>query len=229
MGTRMQGGKGNGDRKGNGSGTGTGTEPPPPASLPLDTRAAVSTCSTMRRVPPPVDARALENAARAYLQTRFTSRAWLRRVLMRRVQKSLAAHGGDREALEAALDGILDRLVEARALDDAAYTRGKVRTLTRRGVAGPAMAAKLAQKGINGEDLRTALAEVAEEEGADPKWAAACAYVRRRRMGPYRGEARAETRDKDLAAMGRAGFSYALAARALDIETIEEVEAGLLA
>jgi regulatory protein len=46
-----------------------------------------------------------------------------------------------------------------------------------------------------------------QEEAAEPELAAALAYARRRRLGPYRSPAaRTDLREKDLAALGRQGF-----------------------
>ena len=53
--------------------------------------------------------------------------------------------------------------------------------------------------------------------------AAALAYARRRRIGPYRTDPtlRAETRLKDLAALARRGFAPALCRRVIDAEDLE--------
>ena len=52
---------------------------------------------------------------------------------------------------------------------------------------------------------------------------AAWRLARRRRFGPYRGDNRAERRDRDLAAMGRAGFGYGIAKTIIDADqTLEE-------
>ncbi|MDE2240510.1 MAG: hypothetical protein KGJ73_11380, partial [Rhodospirillales bacterium] len=55
---------------------------------------------------------------------------------------------------------------------------------------------------------------------AERELAAACAYLRRRRAGPF-GNAPA---DKILAAMARGGFSQAIARRALSLSS-DEAEA----
>jgi regulatory protein len=59
--------------------------------------------------------------------------------------------------------------------------------------------------------------EVAELE-------AAATYARRRRLGPHRRdpEARAERRERDLAALARAGFSYAIAQQIIDADPAPE-------
>ena len=54
--------------------------------------------------------------------------------------------------------------------------------------------------------------------------AAAAALARRRRLGPFRrpGE-REERRDKDLAALARVGFSYAVARRVIEAPSPEDL------
>ena len=64
------------------------------------------------------------------------------------------------------------------------------------------------------------------DEAGGSELAAACALVRRRRLGPYRAEgARAEWRQKDLATLARAGFGLDLARRVLAAATAEALEA----
>jgi len=49
--------------------------------------------------------------------------------------------------------------------------------------------------------------------------------ARRRRLGPYRmPEVRAERRDKDLAALARAGFDYDTARRVIEAETLDDLD-----
>ncbi|MHA1114431.1 MAG: regulatory protein RecX, partial [Alphaproteobacteria bacterium] len=56
--------------------------------------------------------------------------------------------------------------------------------------------------------------------------AAAIAYARRRRLGPWRvAAARAERRERDLAALARAGFNYDLARRVVDAPDTAAAEA----
>ena len=90
--------------------------------------------------------------------------------------------------------------------------------------------ASLAAKGLDGPAIAAALRDLTDEL-ADPELAAAAAYARRRRLGPWGPMAtRADHKAKDLAALGRAGFGYQAARRvveAVDIEALErEVGAG---
>ena len=54
---------------------------------------------------------------------------------------------------------------------------------------------------------------------------AALRYARRRRLGPYRvdREIATENRQRDLASLGRAGFSYDTARRVVDADDPEDL------
>ena len=167
---------------------------------------------------------ALERAARAHLERYAASAAHLRRLLLARVARSARAHGTDPQAGAAAVEAIVDRLVLAGALDDAAYARLQVRALHRRGGSARAIRWKLAGKGVAPDHIDAALARLTAESG-DPELAAALAYARRRRLGPFRPAAeRAARRDKDLAALDRRGFDLEVARRVVDASDVESIE-----
>ena len=87
-----------------------------------------------------------------------------------------------------------------------------------------ALIAGLLAKGVEGALIDQALAGL-REEAAEPELAAALAYARRRRLGPYRSPAaRAGLREKDLAALGRQGFGYDLARRVIETDDLAELE-----
>ena len=173
----------------------------------------------------------LERAALFYLDRYATSAENLRRVLQRKVLRSLRAHGGDPEEAEKAIDALLNRFLEGGLLDDANYAETKARSLFRRGLSQRSMRLWLAQKGVGEEDIAAALAKLQAEVG-DPELAAALAYARRRRLGPYRAEAEREAkRQRDLAALARRGFTSDLVLKVIDApaptELEEEAAAGL--
>jgi regulatory protein len=182
-----------------------------------------------RRPPPRLDPVALDRAAQDYLARWFTTRAHLRVLLLRRVDRSVEAHGDDRAALVAALDATLDRLQAAGVLDDAAYTQSKVRSMVRRGVSQGQAQQRLAAKGVSAARVREGF-DAVRADGVDPAMSAACAYVRRRRLGPFRldPDVRAANRERDLAALGRAGFPYGVARAALDLPDADAVERRIL-
>ena len=172
-----------------------------------------------RRGPRKATPRHLENAALWYL-TRFQATAQsLERMLMKRVRRSAQHHGTDPEEGRAVVTDLIDRYRRAGLLDDAAYARARALTLHQRGLSLRLIRARLSEKGVPGADIDGALAELAEElaDEGEPDLIAARRYARRRRLGPWRPEAqRQERRDKDLAALARAGFSYDIARTVLD-------------
>src|SRR5699024_3439409 len=93
------------------------------------------------------------------------------------------------------------------------------------GASAAGVRAKLAAKGINRDLADQALEVAAEEEGGDAELTAAIVFARRRRLGPWRlPDQRADRRLRDLAALGRQGFSGTLARKVIDAEDIEALE-----
>ena len=152
----------------------------------------------------PIESAVLEKWALGYLERFASSAENLRRVLRRRVRRRA---GGDDEVVRAA-DGLIDALVvryrDVGLIDDAAYAAGRARARLARGQSLRRIAAGLIAKGVGAEDRAAALHALRETE-ADPDLAAACAFARRRRLGPFRRGPADGTRE--LAAFARAGFA----------------------
>ncbi len=175
----------------------------------------------------------LRNSALYYLERYASSSAHLRRLLLAKVARSARAYDTD-PAMDAekgatAVEALIAELLGAGVLDDARYAAERARILHRRGASARAIRAGLLAKGIEADDIDRALAAL-REEAAEPELAAALAYARRRRLGPYRGpdarEGRREKdwREKDLAALGRKGFGYDMARRVIDTDDLAELE-----
>jgi regulatory protein len=174
------------------------------------------------RVPPRISPSSLEHAAMHYLERFAASTASLRRVLMRKIDRSLAHWGGERTEAAALADAVIARLTGLGYLNDEAYAEQKVRSLHRRGKGGRAIRASLAAKGVGGELAEAALSALADET-PEPDRQAAIHLARRRRLGPFRTAARAENRSRDLAALARAGFDFETARAVIDAPTIDHL------
>lgn len=111
---------------------------------------------------------------------------------------------------KAEIPGVLARLKELGVLNDEAFAASRAKRLTRSGKSRRATLAHLAAKGVKNPIL---------PDDHDQELAAACAYLRRRRAGPY-GDAPLE---KILAAMARGGFSQSIARQAMAL-TREEAD-----
>ena len=145
----------------------------------------------------------LERWALGYLERFASSAENLRRVLRRRVRRRVS---DDETAQRAAalIDDLVERYRRSGLLDDAAYAAARARGRLARGEPLRRIAAGLAAKGIAAEERASALDSL-RETAPDPDLAAACAFARRRRLGPYRrglGD-----RARELAAFARAGFA----------------------
>lgn len=160
----------------------------------------------MRKLDPPT----LKRAAIAYLGRYAASASHLRSVLARKAVRWRRLHRGDAEGDGAMIEAAVAALAEAGLVDDAAYAATKTASLAHRGWPARRIAQGLAAKGVGRETIAAALSEADDA-------AAAQRFARKRRLGPWRGEGeRAARREKDIAAMLRAGFSHALARQTID-------------
>jgi regulatory protein len=158
----------------------------------------------------PPDGATLYEAALAHLARYAATEAGLARVLARKVERWArlrGEEGGEPEdiAARAEIPGVISRLKAAGVLDDAAFAASRAKRLTRAGKSRRAALAHLAAKGVKGAAL---------PEDPERELAAACAYLRRRRAGPF-GDA---PELKILSAMARGGFTQEVARRALRLD-----------
>lgn len=170
------------------------------------------------RPEPPVTAAWLERVTTHYLDRYGASSEMLRRVLVRRIERRCRSRDEDPGAHAGLIEETVARAQRAGLVDDARFAAARLRGLRRRGTSTRQAQARLAAKGIDAATIAATLADEREdaagsEEGeADTEATAARAYARRRRLGPYRRPGTREVnRERDLAAMARAGFSYAIA------------------
>jgi regulatory protein len=179
-----------------------------------------------------VDAALLEGWALSYLGRYASSADNLRRVLRRRVRRR-RVDADNRSEATAAADALIEALVAryraAALLDDAAYAAARARRESARGRSLRQIAARLTAKGVGAEDAAAAIGGL-REEAAEPDLAAACAFARRRRLGPFRAgpPPDADGRRHELAAFARAGFDRRTAATVLACPN-EDAVAALLA
>jgi regulatory protein len=159
----------------------------------------------------------LERWALGYLGRYASSAENLRRVLIRRARRHSPAAAPQAGVL---IEAIVTRYRESGLLDDAAYAAARVDSLHRRGDSLRAIRARLAAKGVPAEVAVDAVSGL-RDRAPDPDIAAACAFARRRRLGPFRRAA--ADRRRELAAFARAGFSRRIAEAVLACGDIEAV------
>ncbi len=180
---------------------------------------------------PPPSRDALHEAALAYLARSSATAATLTRVLDRKVStwaRKAARAARDPELVAAdvgrckeSIEAIIARFREVGLVDDAAYAESRARSLSRAGRSRRAISAHLAAKGVDAETARQVL-----PNDAGVELAAALAFARKRRIGPYARdpEIDRETKQKAIAAMARAGFDFRTCERALRMDREEADE-----
>jgi regulatory protein len=178
------------------------------------------------RTPPrPPTRERLHARALRYLERFAATEAHLRRVLLRRALRDAEALGLEPAPIRCLVDEVVARVVAAGLIDDRLFAQARARRLVEGGRSPQRIRATLAAKGLGAEAVTRALERLGEEQG-DVELAAAIAYARRRRLGPWRpADERAESQVKDLAGLARAGFSYRVARLVVDAKDPEALDA----
>lgn len=177
----------------------------------------------MAKPPSKITPSYLENAALHYLERFSSSSRNLKRVLMRKVDRSVAHWGGERGECATLVDAAIAKLARLGYLNDAAYAEQKTMALHRQGKGLRTIRATLAAKGVDA-DLTAAALDALADEVAEPDFVAAVKLARKRKLGPFRPAPNAELRNKDLAVLGRAGFSFDVSRRVIEAESVEALE-----
>lgn len=181
-----------------------------------------------RRGPRKATAKYLENSAAYYLGRFASSSANLRQLMMLKVRRSETEHGTDPVEGAKFVDDIIAKFERLGFLNDTAYAEMRARSLHAKGTPLRGIRYKLQQKGISEEDTEAALVALEDEVRANNlDLAAALVLARRRRLGPYLSEdaaVRDARRDKDMAVMARAGFSYDVVLQVIESPSVEELE-----
>lgn len=181
-----------------------------------------------RKKPKKISPEYLERAALFYLERYSSSAENLRRVLDRKVRRSIQEHG-EPEATKAAewIAAVLAKLQRNGLLNDLAFAESRVRSLYAAGKPLGRIRQTLAVKGVSKPDIEAALERLRDEaETPISDLPAAVAFARRRKLGPYRSDPvqRREMRQKDLGALARRGFSQTMATKILNAESVAALE-----
>ncbi len=161
----------------------------------------------------------LENAALYYLQRYASSSGNFRRVMQRKVKRSCLFHKVEMEPFLPMIEDLILRYEKTGLLNDKVFAEAKVSSLRRQGRSKRAIQAKLQAKGLGTGEIDAALVSIdsSHEDGA-AEMEAAKAFVKRKKLGRFRKTPITDIKDKqkELAALGRAGFSFETARAALE-------------
>jgi len=168
----------------------------------------------------PLDAARLDELALAYVARFATSAGKLGTYLKRKLRER--GWAGESEPGEV-VAAVVSRMVAAGYVDDAGFARARAESLGRRGLGRRRIAQELGQAGISAEVAAAAL------PGARAAREAALAFARKRRFGPFdpvarQGEAWRARRQKQVAAMLRAGHALDSVRELVDAASVAAVE-----
>ncbi len=169
---------------------------------------------TLRKITP----QRLKNIALYYLKRFDSSVANLRSVLRRRVEEYAYFNKEfDKHEAYAWIESILEDFESYGYLNDERYGEIKVRNYLAAGKSARYIQGKMKQKGISEQVVD----ELLENSGYDA-YESALALAKKKKIGPFRApESRREMRNKDMAALIRAGFDYDVVCKIMGEEGLE--------
>jgi regulatory protein len=160
----------------------------------------------------------LDNSALYYVERFSSSVDSLRRALQRKIRRCRVEPPFDDEAAKAHIEKILVRFQENGMLNDSLFAQRKTELLHQKGNSAAMIRSKLGVKGVSKEDIAAALEHLNPENAQDSELEAARTHARKKKLGIFRTKTKpTDSFKKDLAAMGRAGFSYRIAKQALEV------------
>jgi len=172
------------------------------------------TSGRRRRPLKPLDDTVLRDLALGYAGRYATTAAKLKHYLQRKIRER-----GWAEEHEPQVDTLVARFVELGYIDDEAFAQARTQDLLRRGYGARRVAQALHHAGVDSEAVD--LSPPAEAETR----AAALAFARRRRLGPFGAQLPdGKLREKQLAALVRAGHDFDAARAMVDAASEEEAE-----
>lgn len=162
----------------------------------------------------PLDAAKVEELALAYVARFATTQAKLEAYLARKIRER--GWKGEPGPDIAAIAG---KFVEAGYVDDAAYAKAKAGSLLRRGYGARRVDQALFAAGVANE-VREGLCPAEADRRQ-----AALAMAKKRRFGPFGAEpSDPARREKQLAAMIRAGHAFDTAREIINAQSVEAIE-----
>ncbi|HPD83283.1 MAG: regulatory protein RecX [Alphaproteobacteria bacterium] len=170
--------------------------------------------------PKKISERYLYNSGLAYLQRFPASSMHFTSVMMRKIQKSCRHHTEqDIEQCKKWLEQLVIKFQELGLLDDKAYLKGMITSLRRRGLSSLQIEMKLKQKGYERDTIHRELKnhDICEyDNDGNGDLYAAITFARKKKLGPY-DHLKKHSFEKSLAAMARAGYSYDIAKKILEL------------
>ena len=158
----------------------------------------------------------IRNFSYAYIEKYSPSKQQLRTYLFKKLIKKEQKTTSKKEIFDL-IDTVILTLEEQKFVSDKYYSDAKSKTMLRRGYSLNKIRYSLIGKGIDQKYIKDSISKIKENE-SDPDFFSAIKLCKKRRIGPCRDEGnRSLFFKKDISILARAGFSYDVSKKILDI------------
>ena len=162
----------------------------------------------------------LRDLAYSYLEKYSPSKQQLKIYLLKKYLTKLN-NSRSKKDLSNIIDKVLESLEKNRLINDELYSDSKARILLRRGYSINKINQSLRQKGIKNEFIKKSIDKIKEDK-IEPDFVSALKLCKRRRIGAVRPNSNRELfYKKDMGILARAGFSFEMSKRVLNLEAEE--------
>jgi len=159
----------------------------------------------------------LKDLAYSYLEKYSPSKQQLKVYLLKKYLTKFNSTQSKKD-ISNLIDTILNNLESNKLINDEMYSDSKARMMLRRGYSVNKINQSLKNKGIKYEYIKKSLDKIKSND-IEPDFVSALKLCKRRRVGPMRPAANRELfYKKDMGILARAGFSYDMSKRILELE-----------
>lgn len=154
----------------------------------------------------------LYNITLFYLSKYEASSEKVRQMLNRRLMKMRLKGEDIPDSVTDWIEQVIQKMVSAGYINDQRYAENQMRILSAQGKSNRFIVGKLQQAGIVSETVADLLNQSEESESERARH-----FAKKKKIGPFRPAAqRLEYRQKDMATLARAGFSYDIVCEVLN-------------
>ena len=162
----------------------------------------------------------LKDLAYSYLEKYSPSKQQLKVYLLKKYLTKIKGSQSKKE-VTTIIDEIINNLENNKIINDELYSDSKARMFLKRGYSLNKINQSLRMKGIDNKYIKQSLDKIKDQE-IEPDFVSALKLCKRRRIGPVRPESNRELfYKKDMGILARAGFSFDLSKRVLDLNSQE--------
>ena len=162
----------------------------------------------------------LRDLAYSYLEKYSPSKQQLKIYLLKKYLTKFN-NSRSKKDLSNIIDKVLESLEKNRLINDEVYSDSKARILLRRGYSINKINLTLRNKGVDTIFIKKSLEKIKSGK-IDPDFVSAIKVCKKRRIGPLRPDANRDLfYKKDMGVLARAGFSFEISKKVLNLEIDE--------